>query len=106
MAVVPETTVVEQIAVLRAEGYEADLSITADAQLRCGSCGHLHRPEDVVIEKTARFEGESDPDDEAVVFGLRCRVCSVRGILVAAYGPSASAEEAAVIPALLHRPTG
>ena len=95
---------VEQIAVLRAEGYDTDLGITPDAQLRCSTCGHLHRPEDVVIERTARFEGESDPDDEAVVFGLRCRACSARGVLVAAYGPAASAEEAAVIPALLHRP--
>ena len=101
---VPEITVVEQIAALRAEGYDTDLSITADAQLRCGSCGHLHRAEDVVIERTARFEGESDPDDEAVVFGIRCRVCSARGVLVAAYGPTASSEEAEVIPSLLHRP--
>lgn len=100
---VAETTVVEQIAALRADGYDTDLSVTADARLRCGTCGHRHRPEDVVIERTARFEGDSNPDDEAVVFGLRCRVCSVRGVLVAAYGPTASAEEADVIPALLHR---
>ena len=100
----PEITVVEQIAALRAEGYDTDLSISPDGQLRCGNCGHLHRPGDVVIERTTRFEGESNPDDEAVVFGLRCRVCSARGVLVAAYGPTASAEEAEVIPILLHRP--
>jgi hypothetical protein len=103
---VSETTVVEQITALRAEGYDGDVGITPEGELRCGACGHLHRPEDVVIERTARFEGESDPDDEAVVFGLRCRVCSTRAVLVAAYGPTASAEEAAVIPTLLHRPAG
>jgi hypothetical protein len=95
-----DPTVVEEIEALRARGYEADLSPTADGQLRCSACGQSHPPDRAAIESTARFEGESNPDDEAMVFGLRCRDCGVRGVLVVAYGPAASAEEAAVVTAL------
>jgi hypothetical protein len=65
------------------------------------TCGHTHLPSDVVIEGTARFEGASNPDDQAIVFGLRCTACGLRVILVAAYGPTASAAEPAVLTALL-----
>lgn len=89
-----------EIEALRARGYTADLGVTPDGQLRCNSCGHTHEPGDAVIESTARFEGPSNPDDEAVVFGLLCEACGTRGVLVAAYGPTATAEEAAVLTAL------
>jgi hypothetical protein len=93
-------TVVEEIEALRKRGFTADFSVTRDGQLRCDSCGHLLRPQDAVVESTARFEGASDPDDQAIVFGLRCEECNLRGVLIAAYGPTATAEEAAVVTAL------
>lgn len=95
-----DPTVVEEIEALRSRGYTADFSVTADGQLRCVTCEHTHLPSDAVVESTARFEGASNPDDQAVVFGLRCGECGVRGVLVAAYGPTATAEEAAVVTAL------
>ena len=95
-----DPTVVDAIESLRASGYTVDFRITADAQLACDRCGHVHRADEVEIETTARFEGASNPDDQAVVFGVRCGGCGVRGVLVAAYGPTASAEEAAVVTAL------
>ncbi len=93
-------SVAEEIDALRARGYSADFSVTRDGQLRCNTCGRNHLPSDIVIDSTARFEGASNPDDQAIVFGLRCEGCGVRGVLVTAYGPAASAEEAAVITAL------
>lgn len=97
-------TVVEEIGVLRAQGYAADFSVTPDGELRCVTCGQTLAPSDAVIESTARFEGASNPDDQAVVFGLRS-ACGVLGVLVAAYGPTASAEEADVITALSSPPS-
>lgn len=91
---------VDAIAEIRSLGYDHDFSVTADAQLRCGTCGHAHAPSDAVVERTRRFEGMSDPGDEAVIFGLRCQGCGMRGVLVTAYGPSASAEEASVLALL------
>lgn len=99
-----DPTVIEEIAALRARGFVADFSVTPDGQLRCEPGGHTFRPGDAVIESTARFEGASDPDDEAVVFGLHCAACGIRGVLVAAYGPTATAEEAGVITALASPP--
>jgi hypothetical protein len=96
-------SVVQEIASLRTRGYAADFSVTAEGELRCDTCGHTHRPGDAVIESTARFEGASNPDDQAMVFGLRCEACGLRGVLVTAYGPTASAEEAVVVTALSHR---
>jgi hypothetical protein len=98
-----ETTVSEAIAALRSRGFTADFAVTPDGQLRCGTCGHTHAPRDATIIEALRFEGASDPDDQAIVFGLTCQACGVRGVLVAAYGPAASAEEAAVVTALVPR---
>ena len=98
-----DPTVVEEIEALRSRGFTADFSVTADGQLRCDTCGHSHPPAEAVIESTARFEGSSNPDDEAIVFGLRCDACRTSGVLVAAYGPTATAEEAAVVTALTPR---
>ncbi|MBA2609181.1 MAG: hypothetical protein H0U92_09605 [Actinobacteria bacterium] len=95
-----ETTVSEAIDALRVKGYDADFSVSEEGLLRCGQCGHLHAPEDAVVNVTYRFEGASDPDDEAVILGLTCGACGSRGVLVAAYGPSASPEDAAVVAAL------
>ena len=97
---VSDPTVVEEIESLRTRGYTADFSVTSDGRLRCDTCSHTHDPSDAAIESTARFEGASNPDDQAGVYGLRCDACRVRGVLVAAYGPTATAEEAAVVTAL------
>lgn len=93
-------SLVDEIGALRARGFTADFGVGPDGRLRCNTCGHLHEPSDVVIESTARFEGASNPDDQAIVFGLRCTACDVRGVLVTAYGPTATAEEAAIVTAL------
>jgi len=69
--------------------------------VRCASCSGLHRPDEVQIERIIRIEGASDPGDESIVFGLSCAQCATRGVLVSAYGPSASGEEAMVVTTLL-----
>lgn len=56
-----------------------------------------------MIDATVRVEGVSDPDDEAAVFGVTCLHGGARGVLVAAYGPTASADEATVLTALRNR---
>jgi hypothetical protein len=71
-----------------------------DEKLVCPVCNHLHDPENVMIHEIVRFEGASDPDDEAAIFALECPVCDVRGTWTVAYGPSMSADEAAVAPRL------
>jgi hypothetical protein len=78
-------SMVEEIQALRNRGFTADFSVTPDGQLRCVSCGQEHPPSGALIESTTRFEGASNPDDEAVLFGLHRDACGVRGVFVAAY---------------------
>jgi hypothetical protein len=59
--------------------------------------GRVHAPEDLIVDEIVRFEGESDPDDEAVLFALRSRDDRVRGTFVAAYGPGADPVSAGLI---------
>jgi hypothetical protein len=81
-------TVLDAVRELEAHGYTGDLVVDA-AGVRCGACGAQHEPEHLVVTHTYRFEGASDPDDEAIVFGVACPVCEARGIIVSAYGPGA-----------------
>lgn len=97
-------SLVEEIEALRARGYAADFSVTRDGQLHCHPCGHTLDPRQAVVETTTRFEGASNPDDQAVLFGIHCGECDLRGVLVAAYGPTATAEEADVLTALSSPP--
>ena len=103
-------TLVDVINRWQAEGFGADFRAERRdgvVMLSCGACNDLHDPAQAEILHVARFEGASDPDDEAVAFALRCVHCGTRGILVAAYGPNASAEEAEAIVALQDgRPRG
>jgi hypothetical protein len=94
-----ETTVVEAIAELRRAGYSAEFSARGDG-LRCTSCGNTHPASEAQMDRVVRIEGVTDPADEAIVFGLTCAHCGTRGVFVAAYGPAATEEEAAVITAL------
>jgi hypothetical protein len=95
-----EITIVEAIALLRADGFTSDFSVAPGGVVRCGACGHAHAPAELTVEATVRVEGISDPADEAAAFGLSCERCAVRGVLVVAYGPAATEDEAAVVTAL------
>ena len=45
--------------------------------------------EPVVVDRFFRFEGPSDPADEAIVLGVHCSACGARGTIVSAFGPDA-----------------
>ena len=100
MADVAVDTVTEAVNVLTAEGYTTNFGLR-DGGLECGSCGHLTDPSQAIIDRIFRFEGASDPDDEAIVLGVRCPDCDRRGIIVAAYGASADPDEVAVLSKLV-----
>ncbi|MFA5883181.1 MAG: phosphoribosylpyrophosphate synthetase [Acidimicrobiia bacterium] len=84
---VPET-VTEAVRLLEAKGFRGDFRIDRGT-LHCSSCGHLHRPAKLVVHETFRFEGATDPGDEAIVLGVECPRCGTLGIVVSAFGPDA-----------------
>lgn len=95
----PMETVIEAMRRLRAEGYVHDLQAAPGGQLRCQTCGALVDPESVTVTETIRFEGESNPDDEAIVFAIDSRGGCL-GQYSAAFGSSASVLDVEVLKRL------
>ena len=94
-------TLTDAIDRLRSQGYTRDFSAVAGGQLRCEECGVEFDPASLQISEIVRFEGESDPGDESILFALS-GPCGHSGLYSAAYGPDATPEDAAVV-AVLHR---
>ena len=81
-------TVTAAVQLLQREGYGADLILRDGALVaidRRTSCG----VDEAVVERMYRFEGDSDPGDEMVVFGVHDTTNDVRGTLVSAFGLAA-----------------
>jgi len=79
-------TVTEAVQGLKQRGYDKDFSLHENC-LICDKV-KLH-PEDFEIVEFYRFEGDSDPADEAVVYAIESKKGD-KGILVSGYGIYAS----------------
>jgi hypothetical protein len=84
-------TVLDALHLLEGEGFVASFSLTADG-LKCGDCGQAEAVERAEVLRVYRFEGPSDPDEEAVVYGIRCPACDRLGTLVSVFGATADPE--------------
>jgi hypothetical protein len=54
-------------------------------------------PEDVVVDKVYRFEGESDIDDEEIIFALSCPRLALKGTYLVAFGPMMDSFDADIV---------
>ena len=78
------TTLTETINLLRSKGYNDDFELTTDG-LKSKLTREIFTPRDLLIEKVYRFEGQSDPADMAVLYGISAKG-KAKGILIDAYG--------------------
>jgi hypothetical protein len=85
------TTVVQALEELRAKGYTVDFNLKENTD--------KHDAEDFEIEEVYRYEGESDPGDEAVVYGIVSKK-GVKGIIVTNFGASVDRFTAKVLQKL------
>jgi hypothetical protein len=69
---------------LTRRGFTADFR-AVDGKLRASGTGEMVRSEDLVIREFHRFEGISDPDDMAIVYGVEAK-SGLRGTVVDAFG--------------------
>lgn len=79
------TTLSRVLNVLKERGYTEDFNLT-DTCLSChGNALELY-PNEFVVDKHYRFEGPSDPGDEAIVYAISSTTHQVKGTLVNGYG--------------------
>jgi hypothetical protein len=93
-------TVTEAITGLKQRGFELDFNLREN----CLICeGHRLDPEDFEIVEVYRFEGATDPADEAIVYGIQSEK-GIKGVLVNGYGITADEMSSAMAKKLnIHR---
>ena len=84
------TTLSEAVNDLQRRGYTDDLAV-ADKCLVCDARGLSLDPTEFEIDEFHRFEGNSDPEDQSIVYAISSIHHAIKGILVNAYGMDASA---------------
>ena len=77
-------TVASAVDNLTRRGFTEDFRVI-DGKLRVVGTGETVTPEDLVIREYHRFEGISDPDDMAIVYGVEASN-GLRGTVVDAFG--------------------
>ena len=96
-------TVLEASTRLRTSGFATDLSASPHGRLRCLACGTVVDAASCTVVDIVRFEGESNPDDEAILLAL-ISPCGHRGLFSCAYGQTIEADDTDVLRALPARP--
>ena len=84
----PMTTLSEIITKLKKEGYTEDFNLEQHFLTGRSTAVQLAADE-FVVDRHYRFEGNSDPGDEAVVYAISSTKHHLKGTLVNGYGPSA-----------------
>ena len=78
-------TITDALASLRLQGYTIDFNIAFDRG-KSNETNKIFDPEDFWITKVFRFEGVTDPEDEAIVYAIESRKEKIRGVMVSAFG--------------------
>ena len=84
---------------LGSAGYTSDF-FAREGKLGCAECNDLLEPSRVVIDDIVRLEGDSDPDEEVVIYALSEGPCGRRGTFTIVYGSAAPDADVAVELAL------
>lgn len=79
-------TVSQAVNGLRDRGFTVDFNL-AENCLICN--GEEYTIQDFEITEVHRFEGDTDPSDQAVVYAVESERKDIRGVLVTGYGISA-----------------
>ena len=89
---------------LQARGYNDDLTLQDTCIICNGTSTTLH-PDDFTIDEFHRFEGDSNPSDESIVYAISSERHAVKGILINAFGPGASSLNQAMVAKLATHPS-
>ncbi len=81
---------------LTAGGYADDFRAEPGG-LRALGADVLYRPESLAVDEVVRFEGITDPADEAIVLALHCEKDGTKGTYAVAFGPGMGALDAEMV---------
>ncbi len=79
------TTLSEILNKLKSEGYTVDFNLKENCLVCQGNSLEIH-PDDFVVDRHFRFEGLSDPGDEAIVYAISSVKYDIKGTIVNGYG--------------------
>ena len=82
-------TMSEAVNDLKRRGYNIDFNLEED-KIACSETPCVLKPDEFEITEVYRFEGNTDPADEAVVYAIESKH-GQKGVLVNGYGPGADA---------------
>ncbi|HET6991809.1 MAG TPA: phosphoribosylpyrophosphate synthetase [Bacteroidia bacterium] len=94
-------TMSEAVNDLQKRGYDHDFNLAEDS-LECKEKQTSLKANDFEIDEVYRFEGDTDPGDENVVYAISSMKNNLKGILVNAYGVYSDSVSAELI-SKLHR---
>ncbi len=93
------STVTEVLQKLKEDGYTIDFNLSDNCLVCHGNSLQIH-PEDFVVDKHYRFEGATDPGDEAIVYAISSTKHNIKGTLINGYGISSDPGTDKVVSAL------
>ena len=78
-------TLLDALNGLKQRGYAIDFNLAFD-HVKCNETNVCLSPSEFEIVEHHRFEGISDPEDEAVVYAIQSKDGNMKGALVTGYG--------------------
>lgn len=87
-------SVIKALEELRSKGYSVDFNLLEK--------DIMNHPEHYEIHHIYRYEGESNPDDEAIVYGIKSNT-GEKGVFVAGFSANSQSEAAKVLQELFIR---
>ena len=78
-------TVVAALTGLKSRGYTLDFNIAFDT-INCDEKGICLNPNEFEITEIYRFEGDTNPDDEDVVYAVQSKDGAIKGSITSAFG--------------------
>ncbi|MFD2163756.1 cupin domain-containing protein [Paradesertivirga mongoliensis] len=93
------STVTEVLQKLKEGGYTVDFNLSDNCLICHGNSLQIH-PEEFVVDEHYRFEGATDPGDEAIVYAISSTKHNIKGTLINGYGISSDPATDKIIAAL------
>lgn len=97
-------TVSEAMNELAKRGYTTDFSILIEKEcLVCNQTAQQLDPDEFEIDEIYRFEGNTDPGDEMIVYAISSIKHTLKGIVVNAYGVYSDSSVSKIVAKLQHQ---